>query len=117
MVHKEMQCPFCRQEVEEGVLSLPRKNPAAGAAGASSQGIKRKREQGFSSMEEILNQIHQVKMYKDVATNTRKTMRKWLTIFLRTSLIKMGRRNSPSINEAEPKTLSAAVRDFRLLTQ
>ena len=79
--------------------------------------MKRKREQSFSTMEEILNQIHQVKMYNDVTVGTRKTMRKWLTIFLRTSLIKMGRRNSPAINEAEPKTLSAAVRDFRLLTQ
>lgn len=117
LANKDMECPFCRQEVQEGVLSLPRKNEKSNTAVSNPQGTKRKREQGFSSMDEILRQIHQVKMYKDVAANTRKTMRKWLTIFLRTSLIKLGRRNSPSINESEPKTLSAAVRDFRLLTQ
>ena len=114
MVQKDMQCPFCRQPVTEKVLKMAK---AESEEAVVTKGVKRKRQQSFDTMEEILDQIHQVKMYKDVTLGTRKTMRKWLTIFLRTSLIKLGRRNSPSINEEQPKTLSAAVRDFRLLTQ
>ena len=103
---KTVNCPFCREEVKQGNLVI-----VTNTEKETKRVQKRKRERVFSSVDEILCEIHKDPMYEQIKTTDKEPMRKWFTVFMRTGLMKNG--VLPRDLQAK-KTFRRALRDLNI---
>lgn len=103
-----MQCPFCRQEVDDAQLTLVTAPPPPKTRARN----KRKRRLEFNSAEEALAKIHQDQLYAHFKLEDNQSMRKWFTVLMRSGMLKNGQ--LPRNMQAK-KSLRTALHEFNVL--
>ena len=105
LVETNMNCPFCRQEVNNGQLTL-----SSGTANILPTSLPSRRR--FQSVDDVLQVIHLDQQYSDITLKSVNTMRKWFTILVRQHVVDISQ--LPSDGQVE-KNLTTALTEFQVL--
>ena len=114
LVKTHMSCPFCRQTVEEGQLTLDKQQKQQKQQKRQSRknrkvSGKRKRD---TTPEELLVEIQKDGHYSEITGESSFSMRKWYTILVRRKLLSIGQLPK---NSQMSCNLQKAMKEFKLI--
>jgi len=111
LVRTNMNCPFCRQKVQEGNLKRVTTQQTTNVLTAAPVRKKQRRKR-FNSVDAVLDIIKQDKRYENTTLQTTVAARQWFTILVRCKIIELSQLNKC---DESVHTLESVIQKFQVL--